>query len=205
MPPRWIRIPFRDRVRYTRPSPAGVEVASPSSTAERDPEGGNSRMDRYAIALSLLCGVHCFLTPILLLAMPTLGRAFGDARVHWGMALLVLPLATWAIGRGYRRHRRTVVPVLGAVGAVLVVGGLFVHSAAGAGSGSGFDDPASSASVDPHCCPVDAHADTIAPRPFPAHDAASLTTLAGSLFLVGAHGWNVRLCRCKECLTHDQH
>jgi hypothetical protein len=160
-------------------------------------------MDRVAILLSLLCGVHCFLTPMLLIAMPAMGRAFGDERVHWMMAVFVVPLAAWAIGRGYRVHRRAVVPVVGTIGAALVVTGLFVHGATHASAST--DSSPLSAELPVSCCPSQTDDSIVQASPLVAHDPSALTTLAGSLVLVGAHVWNVRLCHCKECVKHDRH
>lgn len=202
MPAQWKRVPIRDRVRYERPQPTFVDVAR--APVEPAACTRSTRMDRVAISLSLLCGVHCFLTPILLIAMPALGRVLGDERLHWGMAMFVVPLAAWAIGRGYQFHRRTAVPVLGMIGAALVLTGLFVHGSAHAAVVGPGDSVSSAISSESHCCPGETDADSVESQPHGSHGASTLTTFAGSLFLIGAHGWNVRLCHCRGCGKHDQ-
>ena len=38
--------------------------------------------DTAGVALSIACGIHCLLTPILLLSLPNLGEAFHTPIVH---------------------------------------------------------------------------------------------------------------------------
>ena len=62
--------------------------------------------DRVGVFASVLCAIHCALTPILLLMLPTFGRVWSHPASHWGMALFVVPVAAFTLTRGFRRHRR---------------------------------------------------------------------------------------------------
>jgi hypothetical protein len=64
--------------------------------------------DRAGIILSVLCAIHCFLTPILILSFPATQNLFhGDAHEKFHLILLgILPLiAIAAFIPGFRRHR----------------------------------------------------------------------------------------------------
>jgi hypothetical protein len=78
--------------------------------------------DRIGVGLSALCLIHCLALPALLAALSV--WAVAAEAVHAALALGVVPVATWAGVRGYRHHRRVLVPVLFAVGAALLLGAL---------------------------------------------------------------------------------
>jgi len=49
-------------------------------------------LDTLAVGMSLLCAVHCLLTPVLLVFLPILGGTFWVSNnFHLWMLLLVLP------------------------------------------------------------------------------------------------------------------
>lgn len=72
--------------------------------------------DRVGQGLSLLCLVHCLATPVVLGLLPSLGFLLHNALVHLVLAVVVVGVSLVAFGTGFRRHRRPVVPLLGAVG-----------------------------------------------------------------------------------------
>ena len=82
--------------------------------------------DRVGVFASVLCAIHCALTPILLLMLPTFGRVWSHPASHWGMALFVVPVAAFTLTRGFRRHRRRWVVGVGVLGMALVVAGAAV-------------------------------------------------------------------------------
>jgi hypothetical protein len=49
--------------------------------------------DRLGVLASVLCAIHCAVTPLLLLILPSFGRVWAHPTSHWGMALLVIPVA----------------------------------------------------------------------------------------------------------------
>jgi predicted tellurium resistance membrane protein TerC len=78
-------------------------------------------------ALSVLCVVHCALTPVVLAVAPAAVGFFGDA--HPVLLVLVLATAVWAFIPGYRHHHQAAPLFLGVGGvSLLAVGTLVFHS-----------------------------------------------------------------------------
>ena len=75
------------------------------------------------VLASVLCAIHCAVTPLLLLILPSFGRVWTHPASHWGMALLVIPVAATMVLRGFFRHRRKWVVVCGSLGILLVLAG----------------------------------------------------------------------------------
>lgn len=64
------------------------------------------RLDGIALTLTGVCGVHCLLTPVLLIAFPILGGSFlADEHFHLWMLLGILPTAGIATFLGCRKHK----------------------------------------------------------------------------------------------------
>jgi hypothetical protein len=89
--------------------------------------------DRFGIALSGLCAVHCLVLPFIL---PFVGFFAALAESEWThvfLAIGVVPTVVFAAARGYRRHgKREILWLLG-VGALAVVAALGVGEFAGDG------------------------------------------------------------------------
>lgn len=63
-------------------------------------------LDRLGATGSLVCAIHCALTPLLLAALPALGLSLlFDDRVEWTMVCFVTLLGLASLGWSYRRHR----------------------------------------------------------------------------------------------------
>jgi hypothetical protein len=78
--------------------------------------------DRVGLAASGLCLIHCVGTPLLVTVVSLAGLSLrGAGWVHPLLALVVVPVAAVALLRGYRRHGRAGVVVLGGAGAAAVV------------------------------------------------------------------------------------
>ncbi len=82
--------------------------------------------DRIGVVASVLCAIHCALTPILLLMLPTFGRAWSHPATHWGMALVVIPVAAFTIVRGFQQHGRRWIVGVGVLGMALILVGAAV-------------------------------------------------------------------------------
>ncbi len=82
--------------------------------------------DRFGVIASTLCAIHCAVTPFLLILMPTFGKIWSHPASHWGMALIVVPIAVLMLRSGYRRHRRRWIVALGVFGVVSVLIGAAV-------------------------------------------------------------------------------
>lgn len=84
-----------------------------------------TRLDLVAISLSLLCLVHCLITPFVILAWPFVGLGNRDT-FHLVMAFALLVVAMIAFIRGYQIHRHMEVLLLGGVGLTLLFLALFL-------------------------------------------------------------------------------
>jgi len=83
----------------------------------------HSRVDRIGIWASILCAIHCALTPVLLIMLPTFGKAWAHPSTHWGMALIVIPIAAFMMRKGYQKHGRKWVVATGVAGIVFIIAG----------------------------------------------------------------------------------
>lgn len=91
------------------------------------PSPSKSQPDRLAVALSLLCIVHCIALPALAISLPFLAAAAEAEWVHWTFAILaVIASGTVAVSGPGARVAGFLVPA--GLGAALVVGGLFAES-----------------------------------------------------------------------------
>jgi len=89
--------------------------------------------DKGAIALSLVCAVHCLALPVLAVMTPAImGYFITDEAFHRWLAFVVIPISLFALTMGCRRHRSLMVVILGASGmAVLLFTALFGHDVLG--------------------------------------------------------------------------
>ena len=63
-------------------------------------------LDRFGATGSLLCAIHCALTPLLLAALPALGlTVWFDGSVEAALVAFVTVLGLASLGWSYRRHR----------------------------------------------------------------------------------------------------
>ena len=90
----------------------------------------NSLLDRIAIGLSGLCLLHC-MAGFVLLGLFSLTGDWLDHRVHVVGLVLAMPLAAVALWRGFRRHGRVHICLLGLIGlAVMMASLIVVHGGA---------------------------------------------------------------------------
>lgn len=66
----------------------------------------HSLLDRFAATGSVICAIHCALTPVLLAAIPSLGLSvwLGDG-FERGFVIFVTVVGLFSLLWGYRRHR----------------------------------------------------------------------------------------------------
>ena len=70
------------------------------------PHSHRHLLDRLGATGSLMCAVHCALTPVLLAALPAAGLSFLFADgVEWTLVCFVTLLGVANLGWSYRRHR----------------------------------------------------------------------------------------------------
>lgn len=147
-------------------------------------------LDRTGVCASVGCALHCALAPLLLLSMPALGGIWAHPLTHLLIAGLVLPVAAFALQRGYREHARRWIVAIGGLGMLLVLLGAvwpFLPDSHAVLASDG------STTTCHECCPsiaVDEHTGAWSFRvPF-----ASAITLLGGIALVTAHLGNLRRC-----------
>ena len=78
--------------------------------------------DKFSIALSAACAVHCLALPLLLIAFPVLTSTFlaGEA-LHLAILIAVVPLSACALYLGCRQHRSFSIVVSGYIGLSLMI------------------------------------------------------------------------------------
>lgn len=145
-------------------------------------------LDSLAISMSVICAVHCLLTPLLVVLFPILATTFWVHQdFHLWMLFFVLPTTSLAVFLGCRKHKDRFVAGFSAIGLACLfatslyesafhVNQLFQHGAQ---------------------CTQCTHGEL--------RNNFNLTTLVnilGGCLLAGAHIRNYRLCRRSQC-THD--
>ena len=77
--------------------------------------------DKSAIALSVLCALHCLLLPAAIVLYPsTLGFLPGDESVHFALLFVVIPISAYALIKGGKVHKSHKVFITG-IGGLLVL------------------------------------------------------------------------------------
>ena len=81
----------------------------------------SSYLDKFAVALSGLCLIHCAAVPILVLSGPLLAGSLLTSEAFHGVLLaVILPTSTLALWLGFRSHGRLPLLMTG-VGAMAVL------------------------------------------------------------------------------------
>ena len=72
-------------------------------------------IDRLGMSLSIICAIHCFGGPFILMIAPWLGSLFNDEFFHLFMLLLVFPLAVFSFGQTRSRdfNRPLIIGLIG--------------------------------------------------------------------------------------------
>jgi hypothetical protein len=94
------------------------------------PATSRPHIDLAGIGLSALCCLHCVALPFIASGMLAWVASEG---VHIGVTLALSFIVFAAAVPGYRRHRRSVVPVLFGFGLSLIIGALLGEDALGGG------------------------------------------------------------------------
>ena len=75
---------------------------------------GHGWLDSLAISMSLICAVHCLLTPVLIALLPIISTTFWvHENFHLWMVFLVVPTTSLAVFMGCRQHKDKFVAMLG--------------------------------------------------------------------------------------------
>ncbi len=147
----------------------------------------SSHGDRIGVGASVLCAIHCALTPFLLLMMPVFGRAWSSPLAHWIAAAFVIPLACFMVIRGFRSHAKAWILALGILGmSFVLLGAAWPH----------FSAPAASSCAEAGCCPSTAAITAAANGEGLQIPLAALLSTLGGFMLVATHVGN--FCACKN-------
>lgn len=126
-------------------------------------------LDGVAMSLAGVCGIHCLLMPVLLIAFPLVGSSFfANGAFHQWMLVAVLPTTGLAILLGCKQHKDFLVFLLSIGGFALLCLATFGHGHA-------------------HPHPSTASANWLTRE--------SILTSLGGLVMVSAHLRNFLLCR----------
>lgn len=82
-------------------------------------------IDRSAVSLSGLCLVHCLAGSLLIILASSAGGLFNHW-IHAAGLMIAMPLAAVGLWRGWRRHGRTGIMMVGGLGLALMAAGLVV-------------------------------------------------------------------------------
>ena len=83
-------------------------------------------LDRVGISTSLLCVLHCLMTPVFVAFVPLLSTAFTHEWFHRTIVLVAVPVAIAAFWNGFRVHRKVAVLALGGFGLIVMVSALWL-------------------------------------------------------------------------------
>lgn len=145
-------------------------------------------LDSLAVGMSMMCAIHCLVTPALIIFLPLLATTFWVHQdFHLWMMLLVLPTTGFAMFLGCRKHKDKWVLALGVAG-LLILSAVAVH-----GSFLGVPEAHTAGDNCLHC--IQAGSRSLV-------DPISLTNFFGGLLLIFGHARNFLLCRKQDC-QHD--
>lgn len=135
----------------------------------------NKNYDYFGITLSALCGVHCLLTPLLIIYLPSLGAKLESAWIHALLIGIVILAFHQSILAHYKVHRSKLIIGLGIVGVAILFGTslseVFAHA---------------------HSHKEGHHED----------HWITYITLFGAALLIASHLLNLRMCRCIQGEGH---
>ena len=78
--------------------------------------------DKSAIALSVLCALHCLLMPAAIVLYPTaLGFVPDNESVHFALLFVVIPISAYALIKGGKVHKNLKVFITGISGLLVLV------------------------------------------------------------------------------------
>jgi hypothetical protein len=100
------------------------------------------RLDQLGMTLSALCLIHCLLVPVAAALTPLIARSLTLPEwVHLALLSTALPVAIAALGQGWRRHSAPRIAALGALGLLLLAGGIAAHEGWLGGTKGAWLDP----------------------------------------------------------------
>ncbi|MET0360249.1 MAG: MerC domain-containing protein [Sphingobium sp.] len=89
-----------------------------------------SGIDRLAVGLSALCGVHCLATSLLVGAMASVGGLLETPIIHEGGLLIAILLGAVSLGAGALRQDSLLPVAVGSLGLGVMAGAMSHHHSA---------------------------------------------------------------------------
>ena len=86
-----------------------------------------SNLDFMGIFLSVLCAIHCTMTPLILLFLPSLRGFFDSEYFHIAIFLFIVPIAVFSFLRCYKIHKDKSVLILGGSALLLMLSGMLLE------------------------------------------------------------------------------
>ena len=77
--------------------------------------------DATAITLSFLCAIHCLVLPLVLALLPSMTSSLTDEHFHRWMVVAVIPVSSFSLVMGWKRHKRYFAIVTGSAGLLLLI------------------------------------------------------------------------------------
>ena len=78
--------------------------------------------DKFAMGLSMVCVVHCFFAPsLIILSFSFLSLSIESEIIHYLIVFLAVPISLFALGLGYKNHDVLSYLFIGFFGLVLLV------------------------------------------------------------------------------------
>ena len=78
--------------------------------------------DKLAMTLSMVCVVHCFVTPsFLILTSGFLSFSIDNAFIHKLIVFIAVPVSTYALVLGYKNHKKTSFFIIGSIGLLILI------------------------------------------------------------------------------------
>jgi hypothetical protein len=131
------------------------------------------RFDYIGILLSTICGLHCIITPLLIISAPSLGKGLESIWVHSALITLMLYAFHQSIYKHFKLHRSILTLSLGCTGLILILISYFKEV---------FLHEEHHHHLEPHG----------------THDQSIMfyVAITGALLLIISHIFNIRKCRC---------
>lgn len=142
-------------------------------------------LDSLGASISVICAVHCLLTPILIIFLPIFNLTFWTHHnFHLWMVLLILPITTTAFFLGCRKHKDKWVLILGIIGITCLISVALYEA---------FEN-LNIASDSHHCCSKHANRESLNRL-----KRSTIVNVIGGIFVATAHIRNYFLCRKQLC------
>ncbi len=136
-----------------------------------------SRFDFLGLTLSILCGIHCLVTPLLIIYLPAIGKAIETIWFHTGIIVFICFAFHQSIYKYFKVHQSKLVLGLGCAGLILFI----ISFISELKHHSGEHEHGHNL--------TDVHGD---------ETTMIYVAITGAILLVSAHILNIRKCKCHK-------